>query len=70
MAKPVYSEPVEVRGVEDIEPLQDEIIKEVVEYTDEDGRVISKYMRGTLPEPVAVRGGQIVLPKRRRRKAG
>ena len=70
MAKPVYSEPVEVRGVEDIEPLQDEIIKEVVEYTDEDGRVISKYMRGTLPEPVVIRGGQIVLPKRRRRKTG
>lgn len=70
MAKPVCSDPVEVRDVESIEPLQDEIVKEVVEYTDEDGRVISKYMRGTLPEPVVIRGGQIVLPKRRRRKTG
>jgi hypothetical protein len=70
MAKPVCSDPIEVRDVESIEPLQDEIVKEVVEYTDEDGRVISKYMRGTLPDRVVVRGGQIVLPKRRRRKAG
>ena len=70
MDKPIYSEPVEVRDVEDIEPLRDEIVKEVVEYTDEDGRVISKYMRGTMPERITVRGGQIVLPKRRGRKAG
>ena len=68
MLKPVYSDPVEVTDVESIEPLQDEIVKDVVEYTDEDGRVISKYMRGVMPERVQVRGGQIILPKRRRRR--
>lgn len=70
MEKPVVSEPVEVADVESIEPLQDEIVKDVVELTDEDGRITSKYMRGVMPERVLVRGGQIVLPRRRRRKRG
>lgn len=68
MEKPVYSEPVEVADAESIEPLQDGIVKDVIEYTDEDGRVISKYMRTVLPERVNVRGGQIVLPVRRRKR--
>ena len=68
MAKPIYTEPVEVEDVESIELLKDEIVKDVVEHTDEDGRVVSKYMRGVLPKRVKVRGGQIVLPERRRRK--
>ena len=30
---------------------------------------VSAYLRQTLPEKVKIRGGQIVLPKRRRRKS-
>ncbi len=68
MLKPVFSEPVEVTDIESMEPLQDEIVKDVIEYTDEDGRIVSKYMRGVMPERVIVKGGQIILPRRRRRR--
>jgi len=70
MEKPIISDPVEVTDVETMEPLQDEIVKDVYEMVDEDGRIVSKYMRGVMPERVVVKGGQIVLPRRRRRKAG
>lgn len=69
MAKPVYSEPVEVSDVEDVQPLDGAIIKDVIQYHDEDGRTVSAYLRQTLPEKARIRGGQIVLPKRRRRKS-
>ena len=68
MEKPVYTEPEEVTDAESIEPMKDGIVKDVIEYPDEDGRVISKYMRTVLPERVTVRGGQIILPVRRRRR--
>ena len=69
MIKPVYTEPVEVSEVEDVQPLDGGIIKDVMHYQDEDGRTVSSYLRQTLPEKVRVRGGQIILPKRRRRKS-
>ena len=68
MEKPVYSEPVEVSDVEDVQPLEGGIIKDVMQYHDEDGRVVSVYLRQTMPERVRIRGGQIVLPRRRSRK--
>ena len=70
MEKPVISEPVEVEDVEGIMPLRDEVVKDVIEHADENGRIISKYMRGVFPERVTVKGGQIILPGSRRRKAG
>ena len=70
MEKPVISEPVEVEDVEGIVPLRDEVVKDVIEHADENGRIISKYMRGVFPERVTVKGGQIILPGRRRRRAG
>ena len=70
MEKPVISEPVEVEDVEGIVPLRDEVVKDVIEHADENGRIISKYMRGVFPERVTVKGGQIILPGSRRRKAG
>jgi len=68
MAKPIYTEFVEVSDVEDVQPLPDGIIKDVMHYEDEDGRTVSSYMRQVMPEKVKVRGGQIILPKRRGRK--
>ncbi len=68
MEKPVYSEPVEVTDAEGIVPLRDEVVKDVLEITDEDGRIISKYMRGVFPERVQVRGGQIILPAKKKRR--
>lgn len=70
MEKPVISEPVEVEDVEGIMPLRDEVVKDVIEHADENGRIISKYMRGVFPERVTVKGGQIILPGSRRRRAG
>lgn len=67
MDKPLISEPVEVDDVESIEPMPNAIVKDVLECTDEDGRVFSKYMRTVLPDRVEVRRGLIVLPKRRRK---
>lgn len=69
MLKPVITEPVEVSDVEDVQPLEGGIIKDVMRYQDEDGRTVSSYLRQTLPEKVRIRGGQIILPKRRRRKS-
>jgi len=68
MAKPEISEPVEVSDVEDVQPLEGGIIKDVFRYHDEDGRTVSAYLRQTLPEKPKIRGGQIVLPKKRRRR--
>lgn len=68
MEKPVYSEPVEVTDAEGIAPLRDEVVKDVFEILDEDGRIVSKYMRGVFPERVLVRGGQIVLPAKKKRR--
>ena len=52
-----------------MQPRDGGIIKDVMYYQDEDGRTVSSYLRQTLPEKVRVRGGQIILPKRRRRKS-
>jgi len=60
MLKPVITEPVEVSDVEDVQPLDGGIIKDVMHYQDEDGRTVSAYLRQTLPEKVKIRGGQIV----------
>ncbi len=68
MAKPVVTEPKEVADMEHIEPIQGSIIKDVRDIRDEDGCMVSKYMRCVLPEKVEVRGGQILLPGKRRRR--
>lgn len=68
MKQPVFEEPVEVTDVEDIQAPYTSTIRDVAESRDEDGRVVSKYMRCTLPEPPRMRGGQILYPKRRGRK--
>lgn len=67
LAKPVVTEPVEVADVEGIEPMPGAVVKDVSRCKDEDGRVISAYMRQTLPEAPRVRGGQIVWTWKRKR---
>lgn len=70
MARPIYTEPVEVDDVEDVQPDYGAVVKDVEETKDEDGRVVGKYQRCVWKTAPRVRGGQIVLPKRNRRKCG
>lgn len=67
MAKPVYCGWEEVSDIEDVQPIPGSVVKDIMRYEDEDGRTVSAYLRCTLPERVKIRGGQVVLPKRRRR---
>ena len=63
MLKPVVSEPEEIGSIEELAPPPGAVIKDVREITDEDGRVVGKYLRYVLPAPPKIRGGQIVLPR-------
>lgn len=69
MARPIYTEPVEVNDVEDLRPDYGAIVKDIEETRDEDDRVVGKYQRCVWKTPPKVRGGQIILPKRGRRTA-
>lgn len=68
MDRPIYTEPVDVLDMEDMQPDYGSTIMDVEECRDEDGVLISKYMRCKLKERPAVRGGQVVLPKKPGRK--
>lgn len=70
MERPIYTEPVEVEDVEDIRPEKGEAIKEFSTYSNEDGLVVSSYMRSVLPYRAKVRGGKVIKPreKEKRRK--
>jgi len=67
MEKPILSEPVEIESVEELQPPAGAVMKEVREIMDEDGIVVGKYMRYVLPEAPRVRGGQIVMPRAKKR---
>lgn len=67
MEKPVFSEPEEIGSVDELVPLPGAVIKDVRELTNEDGLVIGKYIRYVLPEAPRMRGGQILLPRPRKR---
>ena len=67
LIKPVFSEPEEIGSAEEITPPKGAVIRDVREVTDEDGIVIGKYIRYVLPERPRVRGGQIVMPRERKR---
>ena len=66
LAKPIYTEPVEVEDVEDVQPDYGAVVKDIEETRDEDGRIVGKYQRCVWKQPPKIRGGQIVLPRRRR----
>ena len=63
LAKPIYTEPVEVDSIEDVEKIPGSVMMDMVRLDDEDGRAISAYIRCVLPERPKVRGGQVILPK-------
>lgn len=65
MDKPILTEPVPVEDVEAIELPKDAVIKEFVHNTDEEGHVASSYMRYTLPARPYVRGGKVVMPRKK-----
>lgn len=72
MAEPEITEMEPVADLDNIQPDYDgtglAVVKAVEETTDEDGRVIGKYMRCVWKAPPKIRGGQIVLPNKRRRR--
>ena len=68
MDRPIYTEPVEVTDMEDMQPDYGSTIKDVEEVRDEEGTLIGKYMRCLLKERPHVRGGQVVLPKKQTRR--
>lgn len=68
MDRPIYTEPVPVMDLEDIQPEYNSIIMDVEENRDDEGVLISKYVRCKLPSRPEVRGGQIILPKKGRKK--
>lgn len=68
MDRPIYTEPVEVCDLEDVKPEYGSTIVDVEENRDEDGVLISKYLRCKLKERPIIRGGQIVLPKKQTRR--
>ena len=68
MDKPVFTEPVEVYDIEDVQPIKGSVVKDVVESRDEEGRVSGKYIRCVLRERPKICGGQIVMPKKGRSK--
>ncbi len=67
LAQPVLSEPEEIGSVEELEAPKGAVVREVREVTDEDGLVVGKYLRYVLPEAPRLRGGQIVMPRTRKR---
>ncbi len=63
MKQPVVEEPQEVTDVEDVKPLKGSTVRDVEETRDEDGRVISKYMRVTLKRQPKIRRQTIVYER-------
>ena len=68
MDRPIYTEPVEVADMEDMQPDYGSTIKDVEETRDEEGVLIGKYMRCLLKERPRIRGGQIILPRKETRR--
>lgn len=67
MDKPIYTEPQPVDDMDSIEPIPGTSVVEAAQYTDEDGYVTSSYIRAICHEPIKVRGGMVILPKKRKK---
>lgn len=68
MARPIYTDPKLVSDVEDIRPEKGDIIKEYTPAINEDGRVISTYLRCLAPVTPKVRGGKVIRPRYDKKK--
>lgn len=65
IGRPIYTEPVPVQSVEAIKPERGSVLKDFQPTKDEDGNLTSCYLRCVLPEPPRVRGGQIIMTRRK-----
>ena len=65
VSRPIYTEPVPVRDIEDVQPEKGCVIRAHEAKADEDGHVTSSYLRCVLPEGerLALRGGKLVRTK-------
>lgn len=69
LAKPIYTEPVEVfDGIDNIQPIPTARQTAFERMDNEDGQAVSTYMRCVLPEKPKIRGRTVVLPKRTRER--
>lgn len=64
MEKPIYTEPKPVDDIDSIQQLPNTSVIEAKQYTDEDGYVMSSYIRAICREKIKVRGGMVILPRR------
>lgn len=67
LEKPIYTEPVPVDNVEEIEIIPTARQTAFERLDDEDGRAVSTYIRCILPCKPTVRGQQIILPRPQKR---
>lgn len=67
MEKPIYTEPKPVEDMDSIEAVPGTSVLEAAQYTDEDGYVTSSYIRAICREPIKVRGGMVIFPKKRKK---
>lgn len=65
LEKPIYTEPEPIPEVEPIKPPKDAIVQENYLHTDADTGLRSAYMRCVLPEKPEVRGGRIIMRRKR-----
>lgn len=70
MERPIYTEPVEVGDIENVQPLPGSVIEDVGRSVNDEGHVIGAYLRCRLERPPKVRGGQIVFERAGRRRGG
>lgn len=67
LLKPIYTEPEPVGDVEDVQLIPTARQTAFERLDDEDGRVVSTYVRCILPCKPTVRGRQIILPRPKKR---
>lgn len=67
MDKPIYTEPKPVEDLGAIQPIPNTAICEATNIKNEDGYVDGSYMRCITQERVKVRGGMVILPKKKKR---
>lgn len=68
MERPIYTQPVEVRDIESVQPLPGSVVEDVSRSVDEEGNIVGSYLRCRLDRPPKVRGGQIVFERAGRRR--
>ena len=68
MEKPIYTEPKPVESMDGIQPIPNAVVCEWTNVSSEDGYVDGSYMRCITPERVKVRGGMVILPRKKKKR--